>query len=56
VLFGIVEYSGEFVSWASEALDNSFYSDIARIEKQDLLTLYDFGIPNPDKTQRDLLM
>lgn len=36
--------------------DNSLYKEIARIEKQDLLILDDFGLQNLDKPQRDLLM
>jgi DNA replication protein DnaC len=36
--------------------DNSLYKEIARIEKQDLLILDDFGLQNLDKQQRDLLM
>lgn len=36
--------------------DNSLFKEIARIEKQDLLILDDFGLQNLDKPQRDLLM
>lgn len=36
--------------------NNSLYKEIARIEKQNLLILDDFGLQNLDKAQRDLLM
>jgi DNA replication protein DnaC len=36
--------------------DGSYFKEIARIEKQDLLILDDFGLAPLDNTQRDMLM
>jgi hypothetical protein len=48
--------SKHFTRLNSAKADNSLYREIARIEKQDLLILDDFGLQNLDKTKRDLLM
>jgi DNA replication protein DnaC len=45
-----------FTRLNSAKADNSLYRKIARIEKQDLLILDDFGLQNLDKNKRDLLM
>ncbi|MGF7029057.1 IS21-like element helper ATPase IstB [Sphingobacterium sp. HSC-15S19] len=45
-----------FARLHSARADNSLFKEIARIEKQDLLILDDFGLQSLDKPQRDLLM